>query len=53
MQTTLKTDNHGLTDYHHQRNKVAVKAVEQMLKHPLSHTQVKEQIVRLRAQKGK
>jgi hypothetical protein len=37
-----------MNEYHHQRNLAALKAVEEMMKHPLNLEQVKEQVERLR-----
>jgi len=37
-----------LNEYHIQRNLAALKAVEEMMKHPLNLEQVKEQVERLR-----
>ena len=47
MQNKSSKELPTLTDYHWQRSKEASKAVKEMLKHPLSLQQKKEQVARL------
>ena len=51
MQNKSLTSSNSLNDYHHQRSKEASKAVQEMLKQPLSQKEVVEQAQRLNMQK--
>lgn len=43
----------SLTPYHHERNKAAIKAVEEMSKHPVTLEQMKAQVKMLNNQSWK
>ena len=53
MQNKLSTSSNSLNEYHQMRSKAALKAVQQMLKRPLTQKEVVEQAQRLNRQKNK
>lgn len=53
MKNESKQKLGSLTPYHHERNEAAMKAVKEMLKHPLTLDQIKEQVKRLNNQSWK